>query len=124
MYCRLGCTVRRGITAAGMCHQPGYRCGDFVLISEEQEFTLGRQANTRILREIPVYADPELAQLVQQAGGELASHSHRPDLVYRFKVLDSSTINAFALPGGYIHITSGLPAYLNSEAELAAVLGH
>jgi len=97
---------------------------DFVLISEEQEIALGRQANTRVLRETPVYADPELAKLVQQVGGKLAGHSHRPDLVYRFKVLDSSTINAFALPGGYIYITRGLLAYLNSEAELAAVLGH
>jgi len=97
---------------------------DFVLISEEQEIALGRQANTRILKETPVYADPELAQLVQQVGEKLASHSHRPELLYRFKVLDSSTINAFALPGGYIYITRGLLAYLNSEAELAAVLGH
>jgi predicted Zn-dependent protease len=97
---------------------------DFVLMSEEQEISLGRQANTRILKETPVYEDPELEQLVQQVGEELASHSHRPELFYRFTVLDSTAINAFALPGGYIYITRGLLAYLNSEAELAAVLGH
>jgi predicted Zn-dependent protease len=97
---------------------------DFVLLSEEQEISLGRQANTRILKETPVYADPQLEQLVQQVGEELASHSHRPELFYRFTVLDSTAINAFALPGGYIYITRGLLAYLNSEAELAAVLGH
>ncbi len=97
---------------------------DFVLISEDQEIALGRQANALILKETPVYADPELEQLVQQVGEELASHSHRPELIYRFTVLDSTAINAFALPGGYIYITRGLLAYLNSEAELAAVLGH
>ena len=97
---------------------------DFVLMSEAQEISLGRQANTRILKETPVYEDPELEQLVQQVGEELASHSHRPELFYRFTVLDSTAINAFALPGGYIYITRGLLAYLNSEAELAAVLGH
>jgi len=97
---------------------------DFVLISEEQEISLGRQANTRILKETPVYADPKLGKLVQQVGEELASHSHRPELFYHFTVLDSTAINAFALPGGYIYITRGLLAYLNSEAELAAVLGH
>ena len=97
---------------------------DFVLMSEEQEISLGRQANTQILKETPVYADPKLEQLVQQVGEELASHSHRPELFYRFTVLDSTAINAFALPGGYIYITHGLLAYLNSEAELAAVLGH
>jgi len=97
---------------------------DFVLISEEQEIALGRQANTEILKETPVYKDPELEQLVQQVGEDLANHSHRPELFYRFTVLDSTSINAFALPGGYIYITRGLLAYLNSEAELAAVLGH
>jgi predicted Zn-dependent protease len=97
---------------------------DFVLMSEAQEISLGRQANIRILEETPVYEDPELEQLVQQVGEELASHSHRPELFYRFTVLDSTAINAFALPGGYIYITRGLLAYLNSEAELAAVLGH
>ncbi|MFP5505931.1 MAG: M48 family metalloprotease, partial [Gammaproteobacteria bacterium] len=51
-------------------------------------------------------------------------HSHRPDLIYRFTLIDSQDVNAFALPGGYIYITRGLLAYLNSEAELAAVLGH
>jgi len=97
---------------------------DFVLMSEEQEISLGRQANSLILKETPVYEDPELERLVQQVGEELASHSHRPELFYRFTVLDSTAINAFALPGGYIYITRGLLAYLNSEAELAAVLGH
>jgi predicted Zn-dependent protease len=97
---------------------------DFVIMSEAQEISLGRQASARILEETPVYKDPELEQLVQQVGEELASHSHRPELFYRFTVLDSTAINAFALPGGYIYITRGLLAYLNSEAELAAVLGH
>ena len=97
---------------------------DFVLMSVEQEISLGRQANTQILKETPVYTAPKLEQLVQQVGEELASHSHRPELFYHFTVLDSTAINAFALPGGYIYITRGLLAYLNSEAELAAVLGH
>ena len=97
---------------------------DFVLMSEDQEIALGRQANAQVLKETPVYEDPKLEQLVQRVGEELASHSHRPELFYRFTVLDSTAINAFALPGGYIYITRGLLAYLNSEAELAAVLGH
>lgn len=97
---------------------------DFVLISEEQEIALGRQANAQILKDTPVYEDPKLQQLVQQVGEELASQSHRPELFYRFTIVDSTAINAFALPGGYIYITRGLLAYLNSEAELAAVLGH
>jgi len=61
---------------------------------------------------------------VQRVGEKLAAQSHRPQLVYRFTVLDADDVNAFALPGGYIYITRGILAYLNSEAELAAVLGH
>jgi predicted Zn-dependent protease len=97
---------------------------DFVLMSEEQEISLGRQYSAEIVKEMPVYEDPELAELVQSVGESIAANSHRPDLIYRFTVLDSTTVNAFALPGGYIYITRGLLAYLNSEAELAAVLGH
>lgn len=97
---------------------------DFVLMSEEQEIALGRQYSPQVLKETPAYDNPELAAYVQQIGTQIASHSHRANLIYRFTVLDSQDVNAFALPGGYIYITRGLLAYLNSEAELAAVLGH
>ena len=97
---------------------------DFVLMSEEQEISLGREYSAKITRETAVYEDEELARLVQRIGEQVAANSHRPELVYRFTVLDSDQVNAFALPGGYIYITRGLLAYLNSEAELAAVLGH
>lgn len=97
---------------------------DFVLMSEEQEISLGRKYSAEVVKETPVYDDPDLARLVQSVGEAVAAHSHRPELIYRFTVLDSTQVNAFALPGGYIYITRGLLAYLNSEAELAAVLGH
>lgn len=97
---------------------------DFVLMSEEQEISLGRQYSAEIIKEMPVYDDPALTKLVQSIGEQVAANSHRPELIYRFTVLDSPKVNAFALPGGYIYITRGMLAYLNSEAELAAVLGH
>ena len=97
---------------------------DFVLMSEQQEIAIGRQNHQAILKEIGQYPDPQLADYVQSVGERLAVHSHRPELTYRFTVLDSQQVNAFALPGGYIYIYRGLLAYLNSEAELAAVLGH
>ncbi|MEZ5542283.1 MAG: M48 family metalloprotease [Pseudomonadota bacterium] len=97
---------------------------DLVLMSEAQEISLGRKYSAEITKEIPAYEDPALARLVQTVGDKVAASSHRPDLIYRFTVLDTPTVNAFALPGGYIYITRGLLAYLNSEAELAAVLGH
>jgi len=97
---------------------------DFVLMSESDEIRLGQQYNQQILKEMPVYDNPRLAAYVSSVGERVARNSHRPDLDYHFTVLDSEIVNAFALPGGYIYITRGIMAYLNSEAELAAVLGH
>ena len=97
---------------------------DFVMITEEQEIQMGREYNSQILKMNPVYEDQELQEYVQSIGESLAIKSHRPNLIYRFTVLDSPDINAFALPGGYIYINRGLMSYFSSEEELAAVLGH
>ena len=97
---------------------------DFVMINESQEIQMGRKYNAQILKQNPIYQDQSLQGYVQSIGESLAANSHRPTLIYRFTVLDSPDINAFALPGGYIYINRGLMAYLSSEEELAAVLGH
>lgn len=94
------------------------------LMSEEKELEIGRKLDPEIRKQYGVYDNPELQTYVQQVGERMAVLSHRPQLYFRFTVLDSAEVNAFALPGGYIYITRGLLAYLNSEAELAAVLGH
>lgn len=97
---------------------------DFVLMSEDEEIALGRKLHPQVLKETEAYEDAALQAYVQQVGERLARVSHRNNLIFRFTVLDSAEVNAFATPGGYIYITRGLMAYLNSEAELAAVLGH
>lgn len=97
---------------------------NFVLMSESAEIKLGREAHQQVVDQFGLYDDSELQAYVQKVGEQLALNSHRADLVYRFTLLDSDQVNAFALPGGYIYITRGIMAYLNSEAELAAVLGH
>ncbi len=97
---------------------------DFVLMSEEQEIALGQQANQQILKQYDVVENDELQNYVSALGEELASKSHRENLIFRFKLLDDSMVNAFALPGGYIYITRGILAFMQSEAQLAGVLGH
>lgn len=97
---------------------------NFVTVSEAQEVQIGRTEDPKIRDQYGVYPNPALQQYVNEVGQRLAKASHRPNLEYRFTVVDSPEINAFALPGGYIYITRGILAYLNSEAELAAVLGH
>ena len=97
---------------------------NFVLMDENSEIEIGRTNHPKIIKQYGLYQDSSLQHYVQTVGNKLAAVSHRQQLIYRFTVLDSPVINAFALPGGYIYITRGLMAYLNSEAELAAVLGH
>lgn len=97
---------------------------DLILMSEEREIAIGRQYHQQILQEYNIYEDRDLQSYVQAVGERVAANSHRPELTYHFTLLDSEEINAFALPGGYIYVTRGLMAYLNSEAQLAAVLGH
>ena len=109
---------------SGCAVNPATGKQDLVLMSEQSEIALGRKTNKEVLRQYIVYDNPELQAYVDEVGQKLAMNSHRNNLIYRFTVLDSKDVNAFALPGGYIFITRGLMAYLNSEAELAAVLGH
>jgi len=97
---------------------------DLVFLSEQDEIELGRKAHQQVLEHYGVYDNKELQRYIQHIGARLAEKSHRNNLIYRFTLLDSKDVNAFALPGGYIYITRGLLAYLRSEAELAAVLGH
>jgi len=97
---------------------------EIVLMSEEAEIAQGREYHPKIMQQYDEYEDAELQALVKSLGKDLGEKSDRSNLIYRFTLLDSDQVNAFATPGGYIYITRGLIAYLNSEAELAAVLGH
>src|SRR5688572_8518647 len=97
---------------------------DFVLMSEKGEIEKGKEEHAKILESQPIYKDPELQAYVEGVGKKLAAISHRPELDYVFTIIDSPDINAFALPGGYVYINRGLMAYLTTEAQLAAVLGH
>lgn len=108
----------------GCAQNPVTGSSDFVMMSESQELALGRQADEQVKKQYTVYPSKALQDYVNNVGQKLAQKSHRPELQYHFTVLDSTEINAFALPGGYVYITRGIMAYLNSEAELAAVLGH
>jgi len=112
------------LTLAACATNPVTGEQDFVLMSEADEVKLGASYHTELLRQYREYDDPELSAYVERIGQTLAAESHRDYLEFHFTVLDSEEINAFALPGGYVYMTRGIMAYLNSEAELAGVLGH
>ncbi|REJ74193.1 MAG: peptidase M48 [Acidobacteria bacterium] len=94
------------------------------LVSEAQEIAIGRQNDEAIVAQYGLYPDEEWQRYIQDLGSRLAAASERPDLPWTFRVLDDPLVNAFALPGGFIYITRGILAHLNSEAELVGVLGH
>lgn len=97
----------------------------FNVVAPADEEKIGAEAHRQVLSEFGgVYYDPALAAYVQRVGQTMAEQSLIRNFDFRFTILDSPGINAFALPGGYIYITRGLLALLSSEAELAGVLGH
>lgn len=110
--------------AVGCASNPATGGADVVTMSEKKEIDIGRQMHPKILQQYGRYSDERLQAYVNDVGQRLAAKGHRPDLTWTFTVLDSQETNAFALPGGYIYITRGIMSYLNSEAELAAVIGH
>jgi predicted Zn-dependent protease len=93
-------------------------------INQEQEIAIGEAATAAFLGASPLHADANLQRYVNRVGRWLALHSDRPDLPWTFGVLDTETINAFALPGGSVVVSSGLLKRLGSESELAGVLAH
>ena len=95
----------------------------FMSPAEEQQ--LGGQEHPKIVAQFGgEYHDTRISAYVDGIGRRLASVSEQPDLPFTFTVLNSDVVNAFALPGGYVYVTTGLMALANDEAELAGVIGH
>lgn len=93
-------------------------------ISLEEELELGRAVAANVVAQFGLVQNDPLTRYVNRVGQLVARQCGRPELLYRFAILDSPIINAFAAPGGYIFITRGLLSALKDEAQLAAVLGH
>ncbi len=95
-----------------------------MFMSEAQEIQMGTQYDPQVIATFGEYQNKELSALIQERGKEMGLISHRPNLEYHFKILDSPVINAFAVPGGYIYLTRGIMAQFNNEAEMLGVLAH
>jgi len=95
-----------------------------ILISTSDEVSIGQSMSKEVDSQNKVIADPIVENYINGLGQKLAGLSDRTDLQYHFKVLESSDINAFACPGGYIYVYSGLLKTMNNEAQLAGVMAH
>lgn len=94
------------------------------LVSESQEVDLGKQGAQDVERSVGLYHHPKLEPFIASLGQRLSKATPRPGLPWQFHIVDDPAVNAFALPGGPVYVTRGLLAAVNSEAELASVMGH
>ena len=97
---------------------------DDLTIDDKEERQLGDRVSAQLIDRYGVYQDKDVTKYVSLLGTVIAKESSRPDLNWTFIVLDTDGVNAFAAPGGIIHVTRGLLGLAKNEAELAGVLGH
>jgi predicted Zn-dependent protease len=95
-----------------------------MLVSEEQELQMGKEYDPQIVASFGEYKNDALLSFLREKSTEIGKISHRPNINWQVRILDSPVVNAFAVPGGYIYFTRGILAHFNSEAELIGVLGH
>ncbi len=93
-------------------------------VSTQEEIRIGQQAAHEVDSQNPILSDPILNEWVTSIGTNLAQYRARPDINYTFKIIDTNDINAFSLPGGFVYVNYGILNFVNSDDELAGVLGH
>lgn len=94
------------------------------LMPASQEAAVGAQEHQKVEAQFGTFMTGPIADYVNQVGQKIATQTERSDVQYKFYVIDSPVVNAFAIPGGYIYITRGLLTLANNEAEMAGVLAH
>ena len=112
-----------GITGALKKAQTVKKIAD-LKVTEAEEQQIGQEVSNKVVETFGVYQDANVAKYVTLVGAVLAQSSPRPNLPWQFVVLDTEGVNAFAAPGGFVHITKGLLGLMKNEAELAGVLAH
>jgi predicted Zn-dependent protease len=109
---RYACALTVGVLAAG--------CS----VGQDEEVQLGRRNAEQVDAQLPLLRDPVATNYVQELGLSIARTTQRADLDWRFRIIDSRQVNAFALPGGFIYVNRGLIERAEQLDELAGVLGH
>ena len=110
------------VSACSKSYVTGKR--EFMVVSEADEIEMGQEYDPQVVAQFGLYDDTELAAYINDLGQSIARISHRSNLDYTFRLLDSPVVNAFAVPGGYVYITRGILSYMNSEDEFVGVMGH
>jgi predicted Zn-dependent protease len=112
------------VLSGGCAMNPVSGRPELVLVSRGQEQEMGQEESRRVADEMGLVDSPALGAYVERIGRRLAGHAPGGDANYSFRIVDMDEPNAFALPGGYVYVSRGLLALMNSEDELAGVIGH
>jgi len=124
-FLSLSVVIMTGLLLQGCSTNPATGKQQFTaLMSPSQENSIGASEHKKIIAQYGEYDNKALASYVTEVGKRVTQKTERSDVQYKFYVLDSPIVNAFALPGGYIYLSRGLIALANSEAQMAAVLAH
>jgi len=122
--CSLLASVGLAVLPGGCARNPVTGKSQLSLVSESQEIEMGRQSAQQVAQTIGIYDDAAAQAYVSSIGMKMAKASERPNLPWEFHIVNDASVNAFALPGGFIYVTRGLITSINDEAELATVVGH
>ena len=93
-------------------------------ISDEQEVEIGKQTNEQVLNQYQLEENQQIQQYVSDLGQELVNNSDSRDIPFTFQVVESDEVNAFATPGGFVYVTTGLLKAAENRAQLASVMAH
>lgn len=119
------CVMTLAVLISGCQTNPVTGEKEFILVSAESEKKMGADYSKEVEKELgESVKDQQLQDYINSVGQKIAKVSHSPDYGFTYKAIDHNSVNAFALPGGYIYITTGLLKQFNNESQLAAVLGH
>ena len=121
---QLGIALAVSLKPAAIAEEPHASRAFYNTFTDAEEMTMGRSAAEDVEKARPLLDDAPLTDYLNLVGMKVAAASQRPQLDYHFKVVNSPSINAFSLPGGYVYVNRGLLEVVESEAELAGVLGH
>lgn len=124
-FMKTGSLAALGVALGGCAKNPVTGESQLMLVSEEQEIAMDKQASPHQLSaDYGVTQDMEISRYVASVGEDLDDDSHRPNMPYSYQVVNANYINAYAFPGGTIACTRGIMLELDNEAELSALLGH
>jgi predicted Zn-dependent protease len=104
-------------------YNPATERNETLFIDTASEVSLGQDMDQQLAKQLKILNDPQMQYRLDSIGAKLAAYSDRQDLIYHFKIVKDKQLNAFAIPGGFVYVNSGLMQTAN-DAELAGVLGH